>query len=98
MNKPLLLFFLLGLAIAAPAARADDDQICFAGPAKKLEASVSACTAVLGRPLLTPEWKLRALKARGHYHALEHRFDLALQDFTAAPPRSPLIRQTRWRA
>ena len=54
MNKPLLLIFLLTLAIATPAARADDDQTCFAGKTKQLEASVNACTAILGRPLLTP--------------------------------------------
>jgi len=95
MNKPLLLFFLLGLAIAAPAARADDDQVCFAGPTKKLETSINACTAILGRPLLTPEWKLRPLKARGHYHALEHRFDLALQDFTAAVAADPSDKMAR---
>ena len=75
MKKSLLpLFFLV---IAAAPAWADDDQVCFSGATKNLEASVKACTAILQRPLLTPEWKLRALKTRGFYHEHQHRFDLA---------------------
>src|ERR1700722_16035963 len=95
MNKPLLFSFLLGLVLAAPMARADDDQLCFTRPGKNLEPSVAACSTILARPLLTPEWKLRALMARGRLHALQHKFDLALADFGAAVDADPQDRMAR---
>jgi tetratricopeptide (TPR) repeat protein len=85
----------LFMLAAAQNARADDDQICFAGSAKNLEASIKACSAILGRPLLTPEWKLRALRARGHYHERNHRLDMALSDYNAAVATDPSDRGAR---
>ena len=93
MPRPLLLFcFLLMIALAA---RADDDQLCFGRPGKNLETSVNACNAILARPLLTPEWKLRALMGRGRLHSLQHKFDLALEDFSAAVATDPSDRMAR---
>src|SRR3954463_10065314 len=85
----------LFLAVTAVSARADDDQVCFSASTKTLEASVKACTTILQRPLLTPEWKLRALKARGFYHEHQHRFDLALSDYDAAIAADPSDRGAR---
>ncbi len=89
------LLLCLFMIAAAQTARADDDQVCFAGSAKNLQASIAACTAILRRPLLTPEWKLRALSARGHYHERNHRLELALSDYNTAVTTDPSDRGAR---
>ena len=86
---------LLLVIVAAQNAWADDDQICFGGPGKNLEKSVTACTAILQRPLLTPEWRRRALSARGFYRERQHHFDLALSDRNAAVAIDPSDKVTR---
>ena len=87
MIKPLLpILFLLTTAAVA---RADDDQVCFSRSTKNLEASIKACTAIVQRPILTPEWKARALRARGFYYEHQHRFERALSDYNAAITADP---------
>jgi tetratricopeptide (TPR) repeat protein len=84
VKSPLPLLFLIGLLTVAPFARADDDQLCRVRAEKYLASAVKACTAILRRPLLTPQWKFRALMVRGYLYQHHHQFDLAITDFSSA--------------
>ncbi len=95
VKQPLPAFLLFGLLVAASAAWADDDQLCFGRPGKDLPAAAKACTTILQRSLLTPEWKLRAFIARGRLNALQHQFESAIADFSAAVAADPEDRTAR---
>lgn len=98
MKKLLPLLLSLGLMAAASVARADDDQLCFGPPGKDRAAAAEACTAILRRPILSPEWKVRALIARARAEARLRKFELAMADLNSAlaiDPRNTLGLQVR---
>ena len=72
--------------LTVPALAAPPD--CFdKGPASA--ARIQACTDVLKRPLLLPQQKFAALMIRGGSLYLQHKFQQAIADYTAAIAISP---------
>jgi len=89
VKTPLILLLLLGAALAPAFAGPSEEDACFKPTTKNPAGVVKACSVLLQRPILTPEWKLQALFNRGRAHVVARDLDLAIADFSTIIQLAP---------
>jgi tetratricopeptide (TPR) repeat protein len=92
MPKIPVILFLLGITALSAFAAPSEEDACFKPRTNDQAAIIKACSALLQRPILTPEWKLHALFSRGSAHVMAHELDAAIADFSTLISLDPQAR------